>query len=191
MKKTGLLLASVAIVVMVLVLIVVLLDSGIGKKFWGPNPTQRSATIIAQQGEPTPNPDGEQDPWGPGSTSDCVQPIESDGEPTPEPNDDADALAGAICWDYWLTYSANGGNGGTTEHLSGGEPFHSYTIIGPTRTYQSDNGPYEKVIVSRDGYTFKCWNTEPDGSGKTFYPGQEVFSMSEIGTTLYAIWEAE
>ena len=79
----------------------------------------------------------------------------------------------------------------TFESLKGSFCFYFYTIIGPTKMYQSDNGPYEKVIVSREGYMFKCWNTEPDGSGKTFYPGQEVFSMSEIGTTLYAIREAE
>lgn len=40
----------------------------------------------------------------------------------------------------------------------------------------------------KDGYKFKCWNTEQDGSGKSYEVGS-VFKEKQ-NTTFYAIWEA-
>ena len=37
-----------------------------------------------------------------------------------------------------------------------------------------------------DGYRFWRWNTEPDGSGRTFYPGDTFTILSNV--TLYAQW---
>lgn len=39
------------------------------------------------------------------------------------------------------------------------------------------------------GYDFVAWNTEPDGSGKTYIPGETVKNLAESGTViLYAQW---
>lgn len=40
---------------------------------------------------------------------------------------------------------------------------------------------------ARDGYTFNGWNTQPDGSGFGFWPGNST-SMPYLGGTLYAQW---
>lgn len=40
------------------------------------------------------------------------------------------------------------------------------------------------------GYEFAGWNDKPDGSGRTFKPGDRVINLVESGTiTLYAQWE--
>lgn len=41
---------------------------------------------------------------------------------------------------------------------------------------------------SVDGYSFMGWNTEMNGSGITYQPG-EYLTMPETDTTLYAMWE--
>ncbi|MGF0055260.1 immunoglobulin-like domain-containing protein [Peptoniphilaceae bacterium SGI.097] len=41
--------------------------------------------------------------------------------------------------------------------------------------------------LARKGYTFICWNTEPDGSATNYQAG-ESFSITE-DTTLYAVWK--
>ncbi len=43
--------------------------------------------------------------------------------------------------------------------------------------------------AERTGYTFVGWNTERDGSGLTYYPGDE-FARNQF-TDLYAMWEIE
>ena len=43
-----------------------------------------------------------------------------------------------------------------------------------------------------EGYVFECWNTEADGSGKTYEDGQEVINMTEENNgvvVLYAQWK--
>lgn len=42
-------------------------------------------------------------------------------------------------------------------------------------------------IPERTGYTFKEWNTEPDGSGSTFNPADTYALDADV--TLYAIWD--
>ncbi len=45
----------------------------------------------------------------------------------------------------------------------------------------------------KTGYTFREWNTEPDGSGDTYSDGQSVSNLTKEDqgrVTLYAIWEA-
>lgn len=49
-------------------------------------------------------------------------------------------------------------------------------------------------LFTRDGYTFKGWNTKPDGSGRFFYDIEEVMNMlDELGNeiTLYAQWQQD
>ena len=46
----------------------------------------------------------------------------------------------------------------------------------------------------RSGYTFSGWNTEPDGSGKSYAPGDEVSKLSTVNgdrVKLYAQWKDE
>lgn len=49
-------------------------------------------------------------------------------------------------------------------------------------SYEIKDNPF-----SYPGYVFKYWNTEPDGSGTTYNPGDIITVNSSI--TLYAIWE--
>ena len=44
-------------------------------------------------------------------------------------------------------------------------------------------------VPSRDGYAFVCWNTEPDGSGVAYLPGDIVeLQEKNPSAVLYAIW---
>lgn len=88
--------------------------------------------------------------------------------------DDPEDTINRLNWDFWLEYldSRDDSYYGKA-HLAGGG-FGYYTI---------KEAPEGKK-------NFLYWNTEPDGSGTAFQPGDIVFSTSEIGgTTLYAIWE--
>ena len=74
----------------------------------------------------------------------------------------------------------------------------NYTII-----YKSNSEPPSPPVIdlvsanssyqikdnsfSYDGYVFKYWNTEPDGSGTTYNPGDVITVTSNL--TLYAIYE--
>ena len=114
--------------------------------------------------------------------------------PTPTPTQ------GEFYGDTWLYYSANRGRGGYTVHLAfnsdNKDDFFEYEILGPERrAINGETGePYVEIIVSREGYTFKCWNTKPNGTGTSYYPGQRLSSeefgaMLDESFTLYAIWE--
>lgn len=46
-----------------------------------------------------------------------------------------------------------------------------------------------KGNLARSGFTFKQWNTQKDGKGQGYAPG-ETFKMGSNDVTLYAIWEA-
>ena len=53
--------------------------------------------------------------------------------------------------------------------------------------------PGEEIVlraVSSDGATFKGWNTESDGSGTMYQPG-DSYTMGDKSAKLYAIWETE
>ena len=72
---------------------------------------------------------------------------------------------------YAVTYNANGGTG---------------TTAGQTKTYGealtlSDCG------FTRDGYTFRYWNTKADGTGTTYAAGASYTANAAV--TLYAIWQ--
>ena len=70
---------------------------------------------------------------------------------------------------YTLKYNANGGNNPPASQTGNG----SITI--------SSSKP------TRDGYTFKRWNTKSDGTGTSYNPGA-TFNLT-ANVTLYAIWE--
>ena len=44
--------------------------------------------------------------------------------------------------------------------------------------------------LKKEGYTFAGWNTQADGKGKTYKPG-EKFTMGSANVTLYAVWNAK
>jgi len=72
---------------------------------------------------------------------------------------------------YVISYDANFGMG---------EPVDQTKIYGETLTLSS-------VVPTRDKYKFVEWNTESDGSGTSYQPG-DSFDIEQI-VTLYAIWE--
>jgi len=57
-------------------------------------------------------------------------------------------------------------------------------------TYDTEFALPETTTLSKTGYNFYGWNTEPDGSGKNFKPGEKVKNLTtEAGTvTLYVCW---
>ncbi|MCD7947999.1 MAG: InlB B-repeat-containing protein [Oscillospiraceae bacterium] len=76
---------------------------------------------------------------------------------------------------YAVSYNANGGVGSyPTEYLVAGT---EYTVLSP-----------EETGISRPGYTFTGWNTQPNGSGTAYQPG-DTFVVTE-DVSLYAQWEA-
>lgn len=56
------------------------------------------------------------------------------------------------------------------------------TVDAGTNTPVAQNG------FSASGYTFKGWNTKPDGTGVAYQPGSQIF-IEETAVTLYAQWE--
>ena len=77
----------------------------------------------------------------------------------------------------------------------------SYTVSfdpnGGTGSLKDMNAKYEanltlpKSGVTRTGYSFTGWNTEPDGTGNGYAPGQRVSRLTEDESiTLYAQWQA-
>ena len=72
---------------------------------------------------------------------------------------------------YWVTYDPNGGTG-MAEHVSYfGEPGQQSQV--------------KENDFTRDGYTFSSWNTDADGSGTSYTPGEYSLTGS---VTLYAQW---
>ena len=47
-----------------------------------------------------------------------------------------------------------------------------------------------KILPERDGYVFVSWNTEPDGSGTRYLPG-DVFKLTNSTHHLYAQWQKD
>lgn len=75
----------------------------------------------------------------------------------------------------YVSYSPNGGSGGVTD--LGLCPGDSYTIRSA-----------EEAGITRTGHTFLRWNTEPDGTGVTYIPGQRIVVVESL--VLYAQWSA-
>ena len=76
---------------------------------------------------------------------------------------------------YSVTYDGNGSTGGSAP--TDGTAYAS----GATVTVEGAN-----TLVKR-GWLFSCWNTQDDGEGTSYNPG-ETFTIA-ANTTLYAIWE--
>lgn len=75
---------------------------------------------------------------------------------------------------FTVTYDPNGGTGGSSDEMNA----NSIITIKTT----------EDARVERTGFTFTNWNTEADGSGTTYLPGDEFEVISNV--TFYAQWEA-
>ncbi|HPF87927.1 MAG TPA: InlB B-repeat-containing protein [Candidatus Limiplasma sp.] len=76
-----------------------------------------------------------------------------------------------------LQYDANGGEGVLPDAAG---PLHVTVPL----TVAGAEG------LTKDGYTFTCWNTRADLRGKTYFPGDEIhFLSSEPTLTLYAQWD--
>lgn len=74
---------------------------------------------------------------------------------------------------HTVAYDSNGGSGSYVDTVTKGS---NYTIKN-----------IKDTTISRDGYTFKEWNTAADGLGDSFSEGTDVTITSN--RTLYAIWE--
>lgn len=75
---------------------------------------------------------------------------------------------------YQITYHANGGTGSYIGPEI--EPDKTDIVLSLAETG-----------ISREGHTFTDWNSEPDGSGKSYAPGDEITVNCNI--TLYAQWQ--
>lgn len=80
---------------------------------------------------------------------------------------------------YTLSYNINGAEAGT---VPVGPAAYDYDFLVGV---ESNSGG-----LSRTGYTFTGWNTQPDGSG-VFYPELGSFNMPDYDVTLYAQWSAD
>lgn len=77
-------------------------------------------------------------------------------------------------WTYTLSYDKNGGKG----------------TLPSEKNISGDNGVIvESGNLTGQGAKFVCWNTEPDGSGNIYYPG-DLFNEAQDGGTaiLFAIY---
>ena len=81
--------------------------------------------------------------------------------------------SGGIPVSYNIAYNANGGSGTLIDANS---PYHS----GVTVTVLANK-------FTKDGFTFKNWNTKADGSGTSYSTGDKFTINSNV--TLYAQWE--
>ncbi|HVO21025.1 MAG TPA: InlB B-repeat-containing protein [Anaeromyxobacter sp.] len=79
---------------------------------------------------------------------------------------------------YTVTYNGNGATGGTVPT----DP-NTYAA-GQTITVMGNPG-----VLVKAGYSLKGWNTQADGSGPTYTPGQTL-AMGAANLTLFAQWTA-
>lgn len=77
---------------------------------------------------------------------------------------------------YSITYDGNGSDGGTVPVDSGGYGEGGAAVVLAPGT------------LSRFGYEFLGWNTQPDGSGDSYTAG-DMITMPAENVTLYARWE--
>lgn len=83
-------------------------------------------------------------------------------------------------WTHTVQFNANGGTGTLPT---------SFTKTTGTPVYIEDTSETETNIPTRDKYTFVHWNTQADGNGVSFKPGDKYTYLQNGGTvTLYAIW---
>jgi len=80
---------------------------------------------------------------------------------------------------YHVTYDGNGADGGTLPLDSNGYGHHTQAVVLAN-------------TLTRSGYVFKHWNTEPDDSGTSYDgTGVDTIPSMEGDVKLYAIWEKE
>lgn len=71
--------------------------------------------------------------------------------------------------------------------------FDTFDKADTTHSY-NDDSTLAVNSFQRTGYVFGGWNTEPDGSGKTYYGGQKVSNLTDrdgATVTLYAVWSPD
>src|SRR5690606_12383422 len=76
---------------------------------------------------------------------------------------------------YLLSYEGNGSTDGNVP--AGGVHDYGAVILVPGNTGE----------LAKSGYTFAGWNTEADGSGNAYRPG-DTFALGDGALTLYAQW---
>ena len=109
----------------------------------------------------------------------------------PEIETETENRESEVLWDYWLNFSPNGGQGGEIKHFYSGDQL-PYKIPSSERIISEADREEVEVLVSRDGYVFKHWNTQEDGMGRSYNPGDFIYNLSEIESgRLFAIWEPE
>ncbi len=77
---------------------------------------------------------------------------------------------------YTVTYSGNGSTSGSVP------PDTTNYELGQTVKVSGNTGNLVKA-----GYTFEGWNTQSDGGGDTYRPGQ-AFTIGTTNVILYAVW---
>jgi len=78
--------------------------------------------------------------------------------------------------DIAIRYNANTGTGTISDK------YITYTQTGLIST--------DLTSITKTGYALSGWNTKADGTGETYYPGQEYTMNSTEPVTLYAMWTA-
>lgn len=88
--------------------------------------------------------------------------------------------------DYEISYDGNDNTGGTAPSKT---PYTCYKNVFKVPVPDPDQDP---SALTKRGYTFKGWNTKPDGSGTNYSDGNYpiIYGIRSGGFTLYANWEA-
>lgn len=74
-----------------------------------------------------------------------------------------------------VTYDANGGSGAVPTDANNYRQGDNATVLG-------------KGSIAKDGYQFKCWNTQDDGEGTDYYE-DDLLPIGATSVTLYAKWD--
>ena len=92
--------------------------------------------------------------------------------------------------------NGNGNNGGDNGGGHGGGSSTNYVVrynSNGANGYMSEQTVASNTLITlracqftRAGFTFTCWNTAADGTGVSYYPGDEVTITSDM--TFYAQW---
>lgn len=77
---------------------------------------------------------------------------------------------------YTVFYSGND---------EGGPPAEN--VPPPQRVPVEEGAPLSEERPTREGYEFTGWNTDPDGGGTAYQPGDTIYATGDL--TLYAQWE--
>lgn len=71
---------------------------------------------------------------------------------------------------------------------AGGATGGSGTTAGTTQVGGTEHEIQLSTFTPPTGYTFDSWNTQPDGSGVSYAPGDGIIPTTNV--TLYAMWQA-